>query len=453
MNSTDFALSTNKAIWQCIDNIYNDENCTGFDTDTIRIKAKLLGLEEHFKNKKELEYLELLNASNFSKENLPTFAIQVKKLSVVRDLHQRYKDASSYIENIKGTESLSDIIATAEGQIVDFVTGIDSGNQLKNLSNNIEEYVELMLEREEVDQIGIPTGFPLWDNAIGGGLRRGTISVIAARPKQGKSLMALNMARNIAKRQIPVLYLDTELTESYQKDRLLSLTSGCPIRKLETGKFKHYNELIEKLRNAGKEIKDYKFYYESIAGMSHTEALALARRWIVKNVGFNENGEANDCVIIYDYMKLTSGNQLTKVTPEYILLGLMLTDMHNFAVKYSVPFLGFVQVNREGIDNDDTSIIAGSDRILWLCSNMSVMRNKDETDIEMGSSWESGNKKLSVLETRHGAGLSYDNDYINLHAMLKPKISEEEGTGHIREGLMHSDIVGKHVNENQSPIN
>ena len=67
--------------------------------------------------------------------------------------------------------------------------------------------------------------------------------------------MALNMARNIAKRQIPVLYLDTELTESYQKDRLLSLTSGCPIRKLETGKFKHYNELIENYAMPVKKLK------------------------------------------------------------------------------------------------------------------------------------------------------------------------------------------------------
>lgn len=185
--------------------------------------------------------------------------------------------------------------------------------------------------------------------------------------------------------------------------------------------------------------------------MSHTEALALVRRWLVKYVGFNEKGEANDCVIIYDYLKLTSGNQLTKTTPEYLLLGLMLTDMHNFAVKYSVPFLGFVQVNREGIDGNDTNIIAGSDRILWLCSNMSVLRNKDQTDVEMGSTWESGNKKLIVMETRQGSGLEYENDYINLHAMLKPRVTEEHGTGLIREGLMNSEIIRQNVNNtNQS---
>lgn len=313
--------------------------------------------------------------------------------------------------------------------------------------------MDFLINKETVDQIGIPTGFPLWDKAIGGGLRRGTISVISARSKQGKSWQALNMGRNVAKLGIPVLYLDTELTEEYQKDRLLSIVSGCPIRQLETGKFKYSQELTQKLKNAVQEIKNYKLFYESIAGMSHTEALALARRWLVKNVGFNEKGQANDCLIIYDYMKLTSASQLTRVTPEYIMLGLMLTDMHNFAVKYSVPFLGFVQTNREGIDNTDTSIIAGSDRILWLCSNMSVLRNKDETDIEMGSSWESGNKKLSVLETRHGAGLEYESDYINLHAMLKPRISEEHGTGFIREGLLHSQISQMNFNQQNSNAN
>lgn len=48
--------------------------------------------------------------------------------------------------------------------------------------------MDFLINKETVDQIGIPTGFPLWDKAIGGGLRRGTISVISARSKQREKL-------------------------------------------------------------------------------------------------------------------------------------------------------------------------------------------------------------------------------------------------------------------------
>ena len=47
--------------------------------------------------------------------------------------------------------------------------------------------------------------------AIGGGLRRGTVNVIGARPKTGKTLLAQNMGMNIAKQGVPVLDLDTEM--------------------------------------------------------------------------------------------------------------------------------------------------------------------------------------------------------------------------------------------------
>jgi hypothetical protein len=271
-----------------------------------------------------------------------------------------------------------------------------------------------------------------------------------ARPKTGKSFDALNTGLNVAKKKIPVLYLDTELTASYQKNRMVCINSGCPIWKFETGKFKHEKDLVKKVIDAGKELENTPFYYESISGMSHTEALALVRRWLVKHVGFNSEGKANDCLIIYDYMKLTSGASLTKVTPEYIVLGLMLTEMHNFAVKYDVPILGYVQLNRDGIDAEDTSVIAGSDRILWLCSSMSIFKNKDETDVDLGCGWDKGNKKLLVLETRHGSGLDGHNNYINLHASLKPMVAREEACGLIREGFTYSQVAVKNnVSNNQ----
>lgn len=440
VDPTDFGMGINKAIYTAIKHLADEDNCERFDLETIKMKVKALGLADYIATAKDIEYLELLDSVNFDTSNIPMFAMQIKKYSVARDLYQRYTDAAKYLESISGNESLSDIVREAESKIIDFVSGIDNGDRLVNLTDSINDYIEAVLEMEVVDQVGLPTGFPIWDECIGGGLRRGTVTVKAARPKTGKSFDALNIALNVAKRGIPVLYLDTELTEPYQKNRLICMNSGCPIWKFETRRFKHERDLVGSVIEASREINSIPLHYQSISGMSHTEALALARRWLVKHVGFNADGKANDCLIIYDYMKLTSGASLTKVTPEYIVLGLMLTEMHNFCVKYDLPILGYVQVNRDGIDVEDTSIVAGSDRILWLCSSLTIFKNKDESDAALGCGPEFGNKKLVVLETRQGSGLEVDGDYINLFASLRPGVSRDVANGLIREGLRCSQV-------------
>jgi replicative DNA helicase len=446
VTSTDFSLPINRAIFTCLENLAEDPNCEVFDLESVKMKAKTLGFGDFLQSSKDLEYIELLDSVYADKDNLNMFALQIKKYSVARDLYKRYSDAQQYLRNIDGTEDLAEIIQKAESQIVDYVTGIEGANCLENLCENLEEYIEEAVAAEPVDQVGLPTGFPTWDAAIGGGPRPATITVVGARPKTGKSFHAMNVSLNLVRNGIPVLYLDTELTGGYQKDRMICIDSGCPLLSFETRQFNKNAALIEKVRNSGKLLQGLPFEYQNIGGMSHTEALALARRWIVKNIGFNANGQANHCAIIYDYMKLTTASTLTKVTPEYIVLGLMLTEMHNFAMKYGVPIIGYVQLNREGIDNDDGSVIAGSDRILWLCSSMSLLRNKNQNDVDLNCGFEHGNKKISILETRQGPGLEEEMDYINLKASLKPKIGPLQATGLMTEGLRFCELAGLNVN-------
>jgi replicative DNA helicase len=441
LTQSDFALPVNRVLFSCLEKLANDENCIMFDTESIKLKANNLGLGQFFKTQKDQEYLELLNVGAFPHENIQLFSLNLKKLAIIRELGDKYTEAQSYLNSLTGDEDLAVILSKAEGYVSEFTSGVSSSDSLESLVDNIDEYIQEMTEKEPINQVGLPVGFPLWEQAIGGGPRPATIAVIVSRAKTGKSWVAINMADNMAKLNIPVLYLDSELTSTYQKDRLISLESGCPIKLWETRQFQKYPQYVQAVKDAGQRIKGIPFTYKNIGGMSCPEALLFARRWLIKSVGFNAQGQANDCCIIYDYLKLTDENHLSKFTPEYIRLGLYITGMHNFALKYNVPFITFAQSNRQGIDGNDTDIVAGSDRILWLCSSLSILKNKDTTDAELGCGWEHGNKKLYVAETRQGAGLPDEGDYINLVASLKPHVTEEQGTGKIIEGFTFSQVV------------
>lgn len=84
------------------------------------------------------------------------------------------------------------------------------------------------------------------------------------------------------------------------------------------------------------------------------------RRWLVKEVGLNDDGTAKDCVIFYDYLKLMDTSGMDKDLKEYQLLGFMMTSLHNFAVKYQVPIMAFIQLNRDGITKESTDSASGS---------------------------------------------------------------------------------------------
>ncbi len=56
-----------------------------------------------------------------------------------------------------------------------------------------------------------PTGFPLLDEELGGGLRAGTLNLLAGAQGEGKSTFALQMARHAASTGRPVVFLSFEL--------------------------------------------------------------------------------------------------------------------------------------------------------------------------------------------------------------------------------------------------
>ena len=159
--------------------------------------------------------------------------------------------------------------------------------------------------------------------------------------------------------------------------------------------------------------KGIPFYHKNIGGRAFEDQVSIMRRWLAKVVGLNDAGKANDCVIVYDYVKLMEASELAKSDlKEFQLLGFMMTALHNFALRYEVPILSFIQLNRDGITKESTDAASGSDRIMWLCSNFTIYKQKSDEEIAQDGP-ENGNRKLVPIIARHGEGLE-DGDYINV---------------------------------------
>lgn len=408
-----FTIDSNQYIYACCKYVIEkDNNLKCIDLASVYSAAKDLGIFHILDNKDEAQHLKAIKDFPVDKQNVRKFAAKIKKLEIARSLHKELGVVQEQLLDINGSESLSSIIGLAEDSIFNFGSSLnnDKDNHPVKMGDDLDNYLSF-LEENRIDQVGISTGFPVYDQAIGGGLRKGTINVIGARPKVGKTLLSDNMGLAIAKQNIPVLNMDTEMNKEDHIHRLLAMMTEIEINKIETGKFVESPNNQKKIEDAAQILKQAPMYHKSIAGKPFDEQLGIMRRWLVKDVGLNDDGTAKDCVIIYDYLKLMDSVGISQDLKEYQVLGFMMTALHNFAVKYRVPILAFIQLNRDGITKESTDSASGSDRIIWLCSNFSIFKRKSDEEIAEDGG-KSGNRKLIPVISRHGGGLD-DNDYIN----------------------------------------
>ncbi len=349
-----------------------------------------------------------------------------------------------------------DILAHIENSVLDFTSGAIGESDIIVLGQN---YKEFMRQREILAcqgnlHIGISTGFPELDKALGGGFRDGTVNLFAGRAKMGKSWFGLKIADNVAKQEIPVLYLDTELEDNYQSDRRCAQTSRVPIHQLEKALWRNNEDFRNKVDNAILYFDRYPIHYVDIKGWSIDRQVSVIRKFFAKHVGKRSDGKYNRALVILDYLKLMNAKD-KGADKEWEALGYRMTMLHDLMGKYNNPMLALAQQNRDGLDREDEATISGSDRIIWLCDNFSIIGQIGEAEILMQQQQvDAGtvgaysnvqvnvpNMKLKVVVCRHGPGTS--NGYIAYYFDTKDrKLGHDQVCGHIEEATRRIAIQG-----------
>ncbi len=416
-----FTLDGNESIYRCIQYIFAENHEAKIDLHAILTAANTIGVTADIQS--DTTYLQRLFTTHIEIENVRPLAKKVRKLAAVREIVQTYDLSKQEMNDITGDEPMTEIVAKAANPILRLIDEITSHNAMgvRNISDGLREWVQHLRDNPS-ETVGISTGWARYDKAIGGGIRRKTVHIIGARTGIGKTWIGSKVAMHTSGQlKIKTLYLDSEMEIEGQWPRLLAAllsngkgTTHAPITisDIETGKFAendYKNTRVSKAVEAYEKLGNL-FQYVNISGKDFEEVLAIMRRWVIREVGFNSDGTTKDCMIVYDYLKLTSSDSL-KELQEYQLLGIKTGKLHDFCVQYDVPCLTFAQLNRDGIDNETTAAIGASDRIAHLGSSVCIYKVKSPTEIEHDGV-ESGNRKLIPVKVRFGAGLA-DGDYIN----------------------------------------
>jgi replicative DNA helicase len=176
--------------------------------------------------------LDAVNNGGFAGQ-LPHHIAELKKLThrrKIKRIGQQYIEIAdsansdtSISELTDGALSLTELLSE-NAKAKEELTGIDL----------VELFEKTMMRREKGEDKGLLTGFPDLDN-LTGGFKGGQLIVIAGRAKMGKSILCANLALSTLKQKLAVLFFSFEMRADELADRFISMLSGVPLSKLETG--------------------------------------------------------------------------------------------------------------------------------------------------------------------------------------------------------------------------
>lgn len=255
------------------------------------------------------------------------------------------------------------------------------------LTKTVQEIVDIKNNKKERNVV--KTGFASLDRALGG-LRPGTLTVVAARPGMGKSAFVINIATNVstAFQKTPVAFFSLEMSKKEITNRILSSMTNVSTRKLQEATVTE-DELFGDIATAITVLIGAPFYIDDRSGINTIEMMAKCRE--LKNK--NQLG-----LIIIDYLQLmsgTGGRSQSNRQQEISDISRMLKVM---AKELDVPVIALSQLSRaaervEGTDTeprkpllsdlrDSGAIEQDADAVIFIYRKKYYSQNENKKDKE-----------------------------------------------------------------------
>lgn len=237
------------------------------------------------------------------------------------------------------------------------------------------------------DLLGVPTGFELLDDVLGGMLPGEELIVIVGRPGQGKSWTLDKMMVSAWQNEQSVLLYSGEMSEMQVGARIDTLLSNVNINFITKGvwtdkELERYEDHIEVMQ--GSKTPLVVVTPMMIGGRNMTPALldSMIQKYKPKVVGIDQLSLMNESIPSREQKRIQYAN--------------ITMDLYKLSAKYGIPIVLNVQAGRaaKGGSNDTIQLehIAESDAVGQNASRVITMQ-RDEAN---------GILRLSVVKNRYG---------------------------------------------------
>ncbi len=398
----DFLTPHHRAIWRIIKTL-NRSGVTSADAASILSQASAMKVEELIGG---YDYINALFEKFIDPETIGFYinrvldaSIKLKVLQAADNINDlTYKNKSLTEETL----TADDIVNHAQQEFLKISIESKKDADAVNIADGIPALLEEARSNTS-DIMGLPTGFDLLDKTING-LEPGTLTVVGARPKVGKSTLLMTWARHLAyKSGMPALYIDTEMSTREQQFRLLSMLSSVPEREIKNGTYFQDEQKADAVREAEEITQSGLIMHKYYPDFTPEGVSALARKY------YHQFGIS---CLIFDYIKLPDADlRMIGNVKEYQALGYLSVALKNLAGQLEIPVVTASQLNRESANRGYVSSanFADSDRLLRYANTLLGLACKTKKEmIEFEEAYgkdallNAGTHRLQVLDTRAG---------------------------------------------------
>lgn len=207
----------------------------------------------------------------------------------------------------------------------------DSRLAFANVSEALSEIGEMWMHWKALR--GISTGLRDLDTFISG-LEREKLYIIAARPGNGKTALALNIGSHVAASEgLPVLFFSLEMGETEINHRLMASLSKVSLNRLEKGLLTQHD--WTRIVDASKVLNDSKFLIDDDSTVTVD---ALYSRCRQAQATYGQLG-----LVVVDYIQLMGGEgENRQLEISYISRKLKILSK-----EFNVPVIGLSQLSRK----------------------------------------------------------------------------------------------------------
>lgn len=372
--------------------------------------TNILNMKESTKKQTETITIQALNdmieiAKVIARESVEEYKLLVSNVmdaAFRRDTYNKLVECERLCFNSSEDNIEQKIYSAIDDIMMEFSTATEVP-QYKDVVDSLWGEIEA---RQDIGMAGIPFKFNTLNTYAT--IERGELFIFAAEAKQGKSMMLLNCAVDLLKKNVAVLYIDSELNSRMFTVRLISHLTNIEFSRLKAGRYTE--EEKKRIDQAIAWLKTKKFTHLYMP-MFDAQSIYTAVKKVKHTQGLD--------VLIVDYFK---GKGEGDAFDSYQELGRFVDMVKNqICGDMNIAGIGAAQAT-------STGKVADSAKIGRNASTIALIQDKTPEEIE-ADGVECGNKKLRICLNRNGAQMSSD-EYIDLQ-FNGNLISYEEAKQHI----------------------
>jgi len=261
------------------------------------------------------------------------YAHIVREHAIRRDL-VRAGHALVDIGSTPGEKTLEELLEEAE-TLVYRVRRETTQREQFDMRQLMNDAVDAMFNPQDPRHYFLRTGYMSLDELVGG-VAKGALMILGARPSVGKTALGLNISTMVTKREERVLFFSLEMSRAELAQRLISSESEIGLTSIRCPNGMTPDELAEASAVAGK-LAELPLIIDDDAGMTIPGIRARIRREVTsRGLG----------LVVVDYLQLISPGAGRRAENRQNEVADMSRQLKVMAKEFNVPILCLSQLSR-----------------------------------------------------------------------------------------------------------